>query len=132
MIGTVAILNVGAGDTKLSFDKSNPQERERAKRIVVDLLKRGYALLVQVGMKSGEPIYQRVRAFDPKRCEYVVAGGPDEAIDIGKDHGKATKHEAPAADAAASVGPRRRGRPPGRRVQAEGTRAVAVARSAGG
>jgi hypothetical protein len=119
MNGEVGILNVGAGDTKLTFDKSNPAERERAARIVADMLKRGYALLVQVGKKNGEPLYQRAKAFDPKTCEYIVAGGPDEAIDIGRE-----------VSAPARRGRPRRGRP--RRIQAERTRAVAVGRTAGG
>ena len=117
MEGSVGILNVGAGDTKLTFDKSNQKERERAARIVADMLKRGYALLVQVGKKNGEPIYQRAKSFDPKTCEYIVAGGPDEAIDIGRQ-----------------AEPRRPGRPRAteRRIPAEQSRAVAVARTAGG
>jgi hypothetical protein len=114
MSGEVGILNVGAGDTTLSFDPKNPVERERAKKIVVDMLRRGYALLVQVGTKKGEPVYQRAKAFDPKTCEYVIAGGPDEAIDIG------TEYKPPA----------KRGRPA--RIKAEATRAVSVGRTAGG
>ena len=46
--GSIAILNVGAGDTRLSFDKANPAEAIRAARIVKDMLRRGYALLVEV------------------------------------------------------------------------------------
>lgn len=41
MMGSVAILNVSAGDTKLTFDKSNPSETIRAARIVKDMLRRG-------------------------------------------------------------------------------------------
>lgn len=116
--GEIGILNVGAGDTKLSFDKSNPEERKRAAKIVGDMLRRGYALLVQVGKRGGEPVFQRARAFDPKTCEYIIAGGPDEEIDIG-----AAAEKAPA---------RRRGRPPLRRIPADATRGVSVARTAGG
>jgi len=114
--GTVGILNVGAGDTKLTFDKKNPVERDRAARIVTDMLKRGYALLVQVGRKDGEPIYQRAKSFDPKTCEYIVAGGPDELVDIGGE---------PKAV-------RKMGRPGTRRIPAEATRAISVGRTAGG
>lgn len=122
--GQLGILNVGAGDTKLSFDKSNPAERERAAKIVADMLRRGYAILVQVGEKDGEPLFQRAKAFDPETCEYIIAGGPDETVDIGKPEGE-EKSAAPA---------RRRGRGPDRqrRVRADGTRGVSVARTAGG
>jgi len=114
MDGSVGILNVGAGDTKLSFDPKNPVERERAKKIVLDMLRRGYALLVQVGTKNGEPIYQRAKGFDPKTCEYVIAGGLDEGIDLGAEYRP----------------PAKRGRPA--RIKAETTRAVSVGRMAGG
>lgn len=115
MNGTVSILNVGEGDTKLSFDKNNPAERKRAAKIVADMLKRGYALLVQVGEHNGEPVYQRVKAFDPKTCEYIIASAADESIDIGRE-----------------IGPTRRGRPRKVAIPAERTQAVAVARTAGG
>lgn len=127
MNGEVGILNVGAGDTKLSFDKRNPKERERAAKIVADMLKQGYALLVQVGKKNGEPIYQRAKRFDPKTCEYIVAGGPDEDVQIGKeDHGTRSKAETNDKTSAGAT----RGRL--KRVPAESTRSVAVARTAGG
>ena len=116
--GAVAILNVGAGDTKLTLDKNNPVERERAARIVTDMLKSGYALLVQVGEKEGEPLYQRATGFDPETCEYLLAGGPDERFDIGIEPTDAS--------------PPRKRRFPTFRVRAESTRAVSVGRTAGG
>ena len=85
MTGTVGILNVGAGDTKLSFDPKNPAERIRAARIVRDMLRRGYALLVEVA--PGE--YQRATDFDEARCEYIIA-----------DFDPVTAAEADAAEAA--------------------------------
>lgn len=113
--GSLGILNVGTGDTKLSFDKSNPAERARAAQIVGDMLKRGYAILVQIGEQGGEPIYRRAKAFDPETCEYIIAGGPDEVINLGEltpaAHGR--KHR-------------------DHRVPADRTRAVSVSRSAGG
>lgn len=123
--GELGILNVGAGDTKLTFDKSNPVERERAAKIVTDMLRRGYAILVQVGDHNGEPTYCRARAFDPDTCEYVIAGGQDESIDIGAI-GKASG----LGDGVPLPAPKKRGRP--RKIPAERTHAVAVARTAGG
>lgn len=127
--GEIGILNVGAGDVKLSFDKNNPAERARAAKIMTEMFKRGYAILIQVGeqKRNGrmEPIYQRAHGFDPETCEYIIAGGPDETIDIG-DLVRSESVEPPAK------------RGPGRprksevRVEASRTRAVAVGRSAGG
>lgn len=119
MTGTIGILNVGAGDTKLSFDKNNPKERKRAAKIVDDMLKRGYAVFVQVGEKDGEPLYQRAHAFNPETCEYLIFGDPED------DDSEGPKNEQKSA-------PRRRTAATPKRVAAEATRAVAVSRSAGG
>lgn len=40
-MGQIGILNVGAGDTKLTFDKNNPAERIRSARIAHLMLMRG-------------------------------------------------------------------------------------------
>lgn len=119
MITYLGVLNVGAGDTKLSFDKDNLPERERAARIVTDMLKRGYAILVQVGEKGGKPLYQRAEGFDPDTCEYLIVGTPADdgaiggpaPIDIPAGRGKPKKHK---------------------RLDAATTPGVAIARSAGG
>ena len=121
-MGTVEILNVGEGDTKLVFDKNNPQERERAAKIVQDMLQRGYALLVEVGRDdNGQPLYQRAHGFDPNTCEYIIASAGDEVVDIGHDVGQS----------AAEPRRKKRGRPQ-KRVPADSVRTVGVARTAGG
>lgn len=125
--GEVGILNVGAGDTKLTFDKSKPEERKRAAAVVADMLKRGFAILIQVGEKDGEPLYQRAKAFDPETCEYIIVGTPEEEDE---HHEKASAPPAPHKAAIPSVREKRGGRR--KRVAAESTTAVAVARSAGG
>lgn len=124
MQGQLGILNVGAGDTKLTFDRSNPVERDRACRIVTDMLKRGYAILVQIGEEDGDPIYRRARGFDPETAEYIIADAP--AIDTPAVSPQQEDQE-PAKDKAT---PRRRTR--NKRVPAEGASAVAVGRTAGG
>jgi hypothetical protein len=140
--GSVGILNVGAGDTKLTFDRNNPVERIRAARIVKDMLRRGYALLVDVG--DGK--YQRVHDFDEERCEYIIADFAPEAsnelpaprvtLREEVEHGKGVEPQEDAAhaptDGGEGGGPRRRGRPPKRSLPAEQHNAVAVARTAGG
>lgn len=127
----IAILNVGAGDTKLSFDPKDKPGREHAKRVVQDMLKRGYAIMVQVGEQDGEPIYRRAKGFDPKTCEYIIMGTPDE------EKAQEPLAQKIAEDVEFSEAPprRKRGRPRKARetrVPAESTRAVSVARSAGG
>lgn len=137
--GTVGILNVGAGDTKLSFDKSNPAERIRAARIVKDMLRRGYALLVET-VVDGEKKFTRALDFDEEVCEYIiadfdpVAAAQTDATEE-RTSGKEEQGEAPAGTAGAGDPPqpaKRRGRPPTKRVKADEARAVSVARTAGG
>jgi hypothetical protein len=111
---SLSILNVGEGDTKLTFDKDKPGEVERTRRIISDMLKLGYAILVRVGeTAAGKPKYRRATGFDPVRDEYLVMDVPD-----------------PVEEATEKPLKRGRGRPG--RIPAARTRGVAVARSAGG
>lgn len=112
----LSILNVGEGDKKVSFDKDKPKEVERAREIVQDMLKRGYAVLIQVGEKDGKPLYLRATEFDPKTDEYIVAGTIEEPPTV-----EASNESAP---------PSKKGKK--WRVPAEKTPGVGVARSSGG
>ena len=138
MTGTVAILNVSAGDTKLTFDKSNPAEAIRAARIVKDMLRRGYALLIEVGQgEDGKPLYQRAKDFDENTNEYIIADfDPMSAITTAKDEPNEEGQEEAGTDQPASAeAPRPKGNRKAagtRRVPATGSTAVAVARTAGG
>lgn len=124
MSATLSILNVGDGDTKISFDKDNPAECKRACRIVNDMLRRGYAILVQAGEKDGRPIFYRATDFDSDTAEYIVAGMPEEPAPLEQN----VTMLPPSSDVAPS---KKRGKY-GKRLPAESTRAVSVARSAGG
>ena len=137
--GTMGILNVGAGDTKLSFDPNNPAERIRAARIVADMLRRGYALLVEVGPPEDRH-FVRATEFREDTCEYIIAdfdptiGEQADREEVEADEPTAASPATPAGEEAASALPperKRRGRPP-KVIEASTTRAVAVARSAGG
>ena len=132
MNGELAILNVGDGDTKLTFDPEKPAERERAAQIVTDMLKSGYVILVAVGEKDGEPLYQRCKAFDPKTCEYIVAG--QDTIPLPQEEPREDANSPVSRAVNNSIMQRRRGkrRSEDKRLPAESTKAVGVARSAGG
>lgn len=131
MDGSIGILNVGAGDTKLTFDPEKSEERKRAAAAVTEMLKLGFAILVQVGEKDGKPLFTRAEAFDPETCEYIIIGTPPEEIDIpGKTVEGADKPGAGLGNGQPLKG--KRGRQPKVRVPAHSTRAVSVARSAGG
>lgn len=142
--GTVGILNVGAGDMRLSFDKANPAEAIRAKRVVKDMLRRGYALMVEVE-RNGEKCFERALDFDDKTDSYLVAdfdpvteedrdamaaATRDAIWDKEKERGEVVAPEAetntPGLRKNAGA---KRGRKP---IAANSARAVAVGRSAGG
>lgn len=146
----VSILNVGEGDTKLTFDPGNPAERIRAARIVTDMLRRGYALLVE--NPPGSKQYVRVTSFDEAKCEYIIADlDPLQARDADEQDRTDDEHSESRTDDAAAQPPAEAGagapapeaREDGRkskgpatrakmRLKAEGTRAVAIGRTAGG
>lgn len=145
----IGILNVGAGDTKLTFDNRNPAETIRAGRIVKDMLRRGYALLVEVEQSDGTKAFQRVKEFRENSCEYVIADfdpmsvgfeaptPQGEHVNIGGQRDE--EAGAPATDSPSEGSPeapaaRPRGRPRTRDrvIPAATARGVAVARSAGG
>lgn len=138
MSGEIGILNVGCGDTKLSFDKSNPAECIRAARIVTDMLRRGYALLVEVSQSDGTKTYQRVYSFKEDTCEYVIADlDPLQARHAdaaeAQDEPEGTTEGIECSAQADEPAPARKlGRPRLKTIKAGETRGVAVARSAGG
>jgi hypothetical protein len=135
LMGTLEILNVGAGDVKISYDRNDAAEAIRARRIVTDMLRRGYALLVE--MPDGK--MQRVLEFDEQHGEYIVA-------DLDPVKAEATVNDPELRPGVAPSGPvppntcacgrpaRHRGACKGRRrrMPMESTRATAVAPSAGG
>lgn len=125
--GSLSILNVAGGDVKISFDKDNIAESIRAKRMITDMLRRGYALLVEI-----DGAYQRAISFDEAHGEYVVADydssftdTPEPAMPTLKETSNAKVEEAEVQ----APSKKKNGR---RRVAMESTTAVGVARSAGG
>lgn len=130
MSGELGVLNVGAGDIRLSFDPKNPAECIRAARIVKDMLRRGYALMIEVPDGKGGIRTERVREFREDTFEYVIADfdgaqaeteDKKERTDVAKEQG-ATEGKAAKAKRRPSV----------RAVPASGTRGVAVGPIAGG
>ncbi len=126
MIGELSILNVGDGDTKLTFDPKKPDEAKRAAGIVKDMMRRGFVILVQVGEQDGDPIYRRAHDFDENTHEYIIAGTPenmeiDNVQDQTEPPQKSRQAKAPA-----------RHKPAQSRIPAAGTRATGIARTAGG
>jgi hypothetical protein len=142
MPAQIGILNVGAGDTKLVFDKSNPAECIRSARIVKDMLRRGYALLIEVDDGKGGKIHTRARDFDEAVCEYIIADfDPETAAQADKAENERLQQKAAAESPGQGnseesppegPAPKRKRYIPEKRVSAHNVGGVAVARSAGG
>lgn len=121
MVGEVGILNVGAGDTKLTFDPSKPDEVKKSAKIVRDMIRRGFVLLIEVGKDDqGEPLYRRAKGFDEKTAEYIIAGMASDT-EQNDDEESASPPRSRAKGKEKSV-----------RIPAARTTAVAVARTSGG
>ena len=112
MTGSLSILNVGAGDIEVRFNEHQPEEVERAIKMLKEMQARGYAILV----KQADGSYVRAVEIDATRGCYIVSG---EVVE--------------PAPATAVGRPPSRGRR-GRRVSQPiaSSHAVGVARSAGG
>lgn len=71
-MGALEILNCGEGDIKIQYNTSDAAEAIRARRIITDMLRRGYALLIEVE-RDGQTAYERVQQFDEKAGCYIIA-----------------------------------------------------------
>lgn len=65
----IDILNCGTGHTEVRFNNDDPIELERAKRIIKDMLKRGYVLFIEGPDKK----LIRVNSFNPDTGCYIIA-----------------------------------------------------------
>jgi hypothetical protein len=73
----IDVLNTGYGDFELRFDPNKPDEVQKAKETITDMLKRGYAIFVRQGNETF-----RVRKFDADRSVYIIGSTPAEEVPI--------------------------------------------------
>lgn len=120
----LSLLNVGTGDTKISFDEeASPEQLKNAAAAVNDMIRRGYVVLVEVGKDEKGPLYRRALEFDGETNEYIVAGLPEDLLENPKE-------EVPREPRTRVKTGKRA--PAKRRVSARKAGAVAVPRTAGG
>lgn len=133
--GNLCVLNVGAGDIRVTFNHADTGESAKALRMLTDMMSRGYAVLVELPDGS----YTRVQQVDATRGRYVITlpedvAPPADAVPAtcacgcGKSIRPGTTwHRGHATRGKTSA---RKGRKYSVPVQT--SRAVGVARSAGG
>lgn len=119
--GSVSVLNTAKGDMKFSFDPSNQLEVERASKVVQDMLSRGYSLFVD----EGDGTLKKVKKFDPKTNEYIIACGPTATVEPKEKESDLPTRGKPGPK------PGSRGSS-GRRVPARSVSTTGVAPTAGG
>jgi hypothetical protein len=73
----IDVLNTGYGDFELRFDPNKPDEVQKAKETITDMLKRGYAIFVRKGKETF-----RVRKFDADKDVYIIGSTPAEEVPI--------------------------------------------------
>lgn len=112
--GSLSILNTGEGDIQVTFNNHDDVESERAIAMLLDMQKRGYAILV----KQDDGTYQRAVAIDRETRSYVILPPTVLPTETPVDHAR-------------DVTPRK-GRKKTIKQPIKGRRATAVARSAGG
>lgn len=106
--GMLEVLSVGKGDIKLTVGGDDPDEIAKAKRVIDEMLRKGYGIFVET-----DAGLRRVKKFNAKRMTYVIAEVADEPADT------------PA--------PAQRGRKKAEKeVPVAGSRATAIGRTAGG
>ncbi|MEI8290857.1 MAG: hypothetical protein WCH99_15445 [Verrucomicrobiota bacterium] len=73
----IDVLNTGYGDFELSFNPDKPDEVQKAKETITDMLKRGYAIFIRQGKET-----YRVRKFDADKNVYIIGSTPAEEVPI--------------------------------------------------
>lgn len=108
--GMLEVLSIGKGDLKLTIGGDNPEDTEKARKLIEEMLHKGYAIFVETDKGP-----TRVKKFNPKRMTYIISEVVDEAAP------QVTKAER---------APRKKAKET--HVPVAGSKATAVGRTAGG
>jgi cysteinyl-tRNA synthetase len=85
----IDVLNTGYGDFELSFNPDSPEEVQKAKETITDMLKRGYAIFVRQGKETF-----RVRKFDVDKNVYIIGSTPAEEVPVAQTRATAVGRSA--------------------------------------
>lgn len=124
--GQLDVLSVGRGHLRLTVDEGDAMSMEKARRVITDMLARGFAIFVE----DEHGHNHRVTGFDPDHMSYLI---DDTMATIPAAHAPAytEQHTTAPVDEPAPT-PKRRGRPPKVKVPVASAKATAVGRTAGG
>lgn len=111
--GMLEVLSVGKGDIKLTVGGDNPEEIDKARAVIEEMLRKGYGIFVET-----DGGLRRVKKFNPKRMTYVIA--------------ELAPEPAPVAATAAKAAKAKDHRVVDREIPLAGSRAKAIGRTAGG
>jgi len=109
--GVLEVLSIGKGDLKLTVDVGHPDDVAKARALIEEMLRKGYAIFVET---EAGPV--RVQQFNPELMSYVIYEVPEPS----------ETYEA------AKRAPRKPRKARKRHVPVAGSRATAVGRTAGG
>lgn len=117
--GMLEVLSIGHGDMKVTLDTSKPREVEAARKLIEEMLRKGYSIFVET---DGGPI--KVREFNPTTMAYVIVddGEVVDEPDPEPEREKPSKRAPGARKRAART----------REVPVAGSKATAVGRTSGG
>jgi hypothetical protein len=73
--GQLDVLSVGHGHLEIKFDESDKDEVEKAKKIITDMIKRGFAIFVH----TDDGGTKRVKRFNAKTNCYIIDDTPPDA-----------------------------------------------------
>lgn len=66
--GMLEVLSIGKGDLKLTLGGDDPKDNENAKRIIEEMLRKGYSIFVETPKGL-----TRVKRFSAKRMTYIIS-----------------------------------------------------------
>ena len=70
--GVLEVLSIGKGDLRLVLSEDNPDDIERARDLIEEMLRKGYSIFVETARGQ-----RRVKRFNPKHMTYVIVDAPD-------------------------------------------------------
>jgi hypothetical protein len=124
--GMLEVLSIGKGDLKLSIGGDDPEDIEKARQLITEMLKKGYSIFVETDKGPS-----RVKRFNPKRMTYIISEVVEDALPVA-DKRTDPRPGSPVKPDEIITSHRGRRRVTDVHVPIAGSRATAIGRTAGG